>query len=47
MNVEFLFDEPIFERFVLFYKPILERLGIDVTVRTVDDAQYENRDASV
>jgi microcin C transport system substrate-binding protein len=43
MTVEFLFDEPIFERFALFYKPTLERLGIGVTVRTIDDAQYENR----
>ena len=31
------------ERFILFYKPSLERLGINVDVRTVDDAQYENR----
>jgi microcin C transport system substrate-binding protein len=31
------------ERFILFYKPSLERLGIDVTVRSVDDVQYENR----
>ena len=43
MEAEFLLDEPIFERFVLFYKPSLERLGIAVTVRTVDDSQYENR----
>ena len=43
MEAEFLLDEPIFERFVLFYKPSLERLGIGVTVRTVDDSQYENR----
>jgi microcin C transport system substrate-binding protein len=43
MTVEFLFDEPVFERFALFYKPILERLGIGVTVRTIDEAQYENR----
>jgi len=28
---------------VLFYKPSLERLGITVTVRTVDASQYENR----
>ena len=27
----------------LFYKPSLERLGIGVTVRPVDEAQYENR----
>jgi microcin C transport system substrate-binding protein len=31
------------ERFILFYKPSLVRLGIDVTVRNVDDVQYENR----
>ena len=28
---------------VLFYKPELERLGVTVTVRTVDTPQYENR----
>jgi microcin C transport system substrate-binding protein len=31
------------ERFINFYKPSLDRLGIDVTVRNVDDIQYENR----
>jgi microcin C transport system substrate-binding protein len=31
------------ERFILFYQPSLVRLGIDVTVRSVDDVQYENR----
>ena len=31
------------ERFILFYKPSLARLGIDVSVRNVDDIQYENR----
>ena len=36
-------DSPSFERVILFYKPALERLGITVRVRTVDDAQYENR----
>ncbi|MBQ8105505.1 MULTISPECIES: extracellular solute-binding protein [unclassified Afipia] len=41
--VEFLLDNPSFERIVLFYKPSLERLGITVNVRTVDDAQYQNR----
>ena len=41
--VEFLADDPSFERVFLFYKPSLERLGIAVSVRTVDDAQYENR----
>ena len=28
---------------MLFFKPSLERLGIDVSVRTIDPAQYENR----
>jgi microcin C transport system substrate-binding protein len=31
------------ERIISFYKPALARLGIDVTVRNVDDVQYENR----
>ncbi len=42
-SVEFLVSDPNSERFVLFYKPSLERLGITVNVRTVDDVQYENR----
>jgi microcin C transport system substrate-binding protein len=41
--VEFLADDPNFERVFLFYKPSLDRLGITVSVRTVDEAQYENR----
>ena len=41
--VEFLTEDPAFERVFLFYKPALSRLGITVTVRTIDDAQYENR----
>jgi microcin C transport system substrate-binding protein len=41
--VEFLADDPNFERVFLFYKPSLDRLGITVSVRTVDDAQFENR----
>ena len=43
LTVEFLASDPNSERFFLFYKPSLERLGVEVTVRTVDDAQYENR----
>jgi len=43
LSVEVLLDQPSFERIVLFYKTGLERLGVSVTVRTVDDAQYENR----
>jgi microcin C transport system substrate-binding protein len=40
---EFLVDDPSTERFVLFYKPSLERVGMAVSVRVVDSAQYENR----
>jgi microcin C transport system substrate-binding protein len=43
VSVEFLTSEPAMERLMLFYKPSLERLGITVSVRTIDDAQYENR----
>src|SRR5262249_28637927 len=42
-SVEFLLNDPSYERIVLIYKLALQRLGIEVTVRTVDDAQYENR----
>jgi microcin C transport system substrate-binding protein len=44
MSIEFLDADPVTERFILFYKPSLERLGIVVTVRTVDPAQYEERE---
>jgi microcin C transport system substrate-binding protein len=43
LTVEFLLADPAFERFVLFYKEWLQRLGIEVTVRSVDHVQYENR----
>ena len=43
MAVELLVEEPAFERVMLFYKPSLERMGITVSVRTIDSAQYENR----
>jgi len=42
-TVELLAEDPSFERVFLFYKPSLDRLGIGVTVRTVDASQYENR----
>jgi microcin C transport system substrate-binding protein len=42
-TIELLGNTPLFERVFLFYKPSLERLGIEVTVRTVDEPQYENR----
>jgi microcin C transport system substrate-binding protein len=42
-ELELLTEDPSFERIMLFYKPALERLGIGVSVRTVDSTQYENR----
>ncbi|MBX9847058.1 MAG: extracellular solute-binding protein [Xanthobacteraceae bacterium] len=42
-TVEVLIEQPTWERIVLPYKPSLERLGIELTLRRVDDAQYENR----
>ncbi|MTW16874.1 ABC transporter substrate-binding protein [Rhodoplanes serenus] len=42
-TIEFLVSDPSSERYVLFYKPSLERLGAVVSVRSVDEAQYENR----
>jgi microcin C transport system substrate-binding protein len=42
VSVEFLTDA-VMERLILFYKPSLERLGVAVSIRTVDDAQYQNR----
>jgi microcin C transport system substrate-binding protein len=46
MTVEMLntTTDPAAERLMLFYKPSLERLGMTVAVRNVDDAQYENRE---
>jgi microcin C transport system substrate-binding protein len=41
--IEILADDPSTERIALFYKPALERLGMTVSVRSVDDVQYENR----
>jgi microcin C transport system substrate-binding protein len=43
MSMEFLLDDPGFEDVALAFKPALERLGIKVTIRTIDSAQYENR----
>jgi microcin C transport system substrate-binding protein len=43
MEVEFLIGDRSFDRIALFYQPQLERLGIKVTVRSVDDVQYVNR----
>lgn len=43
MRVEFLLVQPAFERVVLAYANNLERLGITVSVRTVDASQYQAR----
>jgi microcin C transport system substrate-binding protein len=43
LTAEVLIEQPNWERIVLPYKPWLERLGIQLTLRRVDDAQYENR----
>ncbi len=42
-TLEILINSPAFERVALFYKPGLERLGIQVSVRIVDSSQYINR----
>ena len=42
-TIELLAPDPTTERFYLFYKPSLERMGVTVSVRTVDEAQYINR----
>jgi microcin C transport system substrate-binding protein len=43
MRFEVLLVEPLFERITLPFKKNLERLGIEVKVRTVDSAQYRRR----
>jgi microcin C transport system substrate-binding protein len=43
MTVEYLYDDPSSERLFGIYKPALQRLGIEVTLRSVDEAQYINR----
>ena len=43
MKIEFLIFQPTFERVIGPYKKNLERLGIAVTIRRVDPAQYVER----
>jgi microcin C transport system substrate-binding protein len=43
LSAEILVQDPSSERIALFYKPSLERIGIGVSIRVVDDAQYQNR----
>jgi microcin C transport system substrate-binding protein len=42
-EIELLSEDPSFERVLLSYKPSLERMGITVSIRTIDPTQYENR----
>lgn len=43
MTVEFLLDQPTFERVVAPFRQSLDKLGIQSTMRTVDTPQYQNR----
>nr|WP_245327938.1 extracellular solute-binding protein [Xanthobacter flavus] len=42
-TIEFLLSSPAMERVAVFYRPALERLGIEVSIRMVDTSQYINR----
>lgn len=42
-TIELLLDNPTFERIAVPYRESLKLLGIDLSVRIVDDAQYQNR----
>ena len=42
-SVEFLIGNESLARVILFFQPALERLGMRITVRLVDDVQYQNR----
>ena len=46
--IEFLVSaaDPNGERFISFYKPSLERIGVTVTIRSVDETQVINRERS-
>ncbi len=43
LDVEFLIESPIFERVLGPYVKNLKLLGINASIRTVDDAQYQER----
>ena len=43
LSAEFMLDSPLFERVALPYKEQLEALGISISIRTIDDAQYQKR----
>jgi microcin C transport system substrate-binding protein len=43
LTFEILLDNPLFERITLPFAQSLKRLGIEASVRTVDDTQYQAR----
>ncbi len=43
MQIDLLLVSPTFEKIALPYKKALERLGVEMSVRVVDSAQYEKR----
>jgi microcin C transport system substrate-binding protein len=43
LTAELLMADPSHERYALFLKPSLERLGVEMTLRAVDEVQYQNR----
>ncbi len=43
LSVEFLLVQPDFVRIVTPYKQALERLGVEVSIRVIDAAQYQSR----
>ena len=42
LSAEFLIESPVFERFLSPYVKNLKLLGIDASIRIVDDAQYQS-----
>jgi microcin C transport system substrate-binding protein len=43
LKIEFLLDDTTFERIVGPYVQNLKRIGVDASIRVVDDAQYQSR----
>jgi microcin C transport system substrate-binding protein len=43
LTIEFLENDPVFERIMTPYVRNLKRLGIEATVRLIDEAQYQRR----
>ncbi|MBM6583293.1 hypothetical protein ILT44_24125 [Microvirga sp. BT689] len=43
LTAEYITADPSFERVILPYRQVLERIGIGLSVRVLDPAQYQNR----